>query len=183
MPAAKRSSKPGPKNITEAMLKAALKRHNGSQAAAAAQLGIARSSIHQRIQSNPTLKQFLLDNAEAIVDMAESVVVHHLKKKDSQMARYVLDRKGRDRGYTQEPPPAIPPPPPNDDRRQLVVNVLIQSLAEREKAIHAVQVKQGIGQEGRPTLKPGALSGAVGGAKAEAEAEAARSRIPAKPAR
>ena len=57
-------------------------------------------------------------------------------------AEWLLERKGKDRGYTKEMPYAPPPPPPNNERREMIVKVLFAGLDARAAAVH-VQVKDG----------------------------------------
>lgn len=87
------------KKATLAQIKRALKSSGGLIGPAAAKLKIARQSLHARIASNPELQTFIADLDAALLDKAESNIARDVKKGDNSTSRWVLERKGKDRGY------------------------------------------------------------------------------------
>lgn len=144
----RKTSKPGPRGITDAQLMAALKRHNGLYSFAAKALGVSREAIRQRVESNPAVKTFLADLAESTIDLAENVVVKQIKDDSGPMTRWFLERKGRDRGYGTHIDGPVPPPQINTERRATIINVLVRNLDAKAQAVH-VEVQEG---DGRPPL-------------------------------
>lgn len=100
MPTAVRSSKSGPRGISEAQFKAALKKHAGICSMAAAELGISRSAVTQRIGNSRALQAFVLEIEETLLDAAEAVIADAILKRDRQTTRWYMERKGKRRGYT-----------------------------------------------------------------------------------
>lgn len=84
---------------TDAEVIAALKATGGVTAHAAKRLGLDRSGLGARIKANAELLAAQKEAEETVLDIAESVVVYHVKRKSLEAARYLLDRKGRRRGY------------------------------------------------------------------------------------
>ena len=130
-----------PQKVSEARLRATLKKHDGMQALTAKALGITRQTVHDRIQRNPALQQFIADLSVQIVDTAESQTAKKVRKGYWPAVRYVLDNKGQDRGYGARPGD-IAPPPPDNSKRALIVNVLVQNLNEKAQRVH-VQLEEG----------------------------------------
>lgn len=88
------------KGITEAQLKAALRKHAGVYAYAARDLGCDRANVKMRVDRSELLQQFLRDLEEEVVDAAEAVVLGQIIKGDQKMARWYLQTKGKHRGYS-----------------------------------------------------------------------------------
>lgn len=110
---------------------------------AARDLGISRQALHHRINTQPDLQNFIIDIGVQILDTAESQMAKKVRKGDGTTIRWLLDRKGRDRGYGPQagdlPPP--PPDPAAHDRRLTTVRVLIGSLDAKASQRHAVAVQ------------------------------------------
>ena len=51
------------------------------------------------IDNYPTIASAYDDECQKVLDLAETVVLQSLKDKDTQMAKWYLSMKGRDRGY------------------------------------------------------------------------------------
>lgn len=129
--------------VSDARLKAALAKHDGMMALAAKSLKITRQSVQERVSRNPDIQAFIRDIGIAILDTAESQVAKKVRKGDGTTVRWLLDRKGRDRGYGPQPGDLPPPPDPNaHERRQMLVRVLVQNLEGKAAAVH-VQVEEG----------------------------------------
>lgn len=82
----------------------ALWRNNGIIADAAAELRVTSSRLRAFVKSNSYLQREMEEASERIVDKATRVVVEALDSNEPSrsdpMARYVLDRLGKDRGFT-----------------------------------------------------------------------------------
>lgn len=89
----------GPKGITNAMLKAALRKHAGIYALAAKELGCDRTNVKQRVDRSPELTALCAQLDEEIGDVAEAVIKRQLVAGDGRMARWYAERKMKGRGY------------------------------------------------------------------------------------
>lgn len=99
----------GPKNITNAMLKAALRKHGGVFVLAAQELGCDRTNVSQRVRRSPELQAVCAQIEEEFGDLAEGVIKVTLNDRDAvtkkptkaaqSMARWYAPMKLRDRGY------------------------------------------------------------------------------------
>lgn len=87
---------------TERQIAAALRKADGVVSHAAKKLKMERHSVYERIANSDYLKRVLKEMEEDMVETAEGVVAHHLKRKDKDIAKYVLDRKARKRGWGQK---------------------------------------------------------------------------------
>lgn len=86
--------------ITEAELKAALRKHGGVYALAAHELQCTRQNVWARVTASEELQAYVAEIEEEIIDAAEAVVKDSILKKDKIMTRWYLERKGKHRGYT-----------------------------------------------------------------------------------
>jgi CRP-like cAMP-binding protein len=95
------------RRFTEAQIEAALRSQGGIQAAAAQALEkvtgvrVTRQAIHERVKNSPRLRQAITETEEEVLDLAENVVLQSLNKGDLNAARFVLETRGKDRGYTR----------------------------------------------------------------------------------
>jgi hypothetical protein len=87
------------KMITDAELKAAIKTRGGVLSLAAADLGVTRQTVHGRVQASEELQAFVREVEAEVLDAAEGVIMTSIEKGDGPMARWFLERKGRERGY------------------------------------------------------------------------------------
>lgn len=88
------------KKVSDAQIKAALRNHRGILAPAARELGIERSALAQRCDNNQELRNFREDLDQEILDRSEEVIFDGIDvQKDLVTARWLQERKGRDRGY------------------------------------------------------------------------------------
>ena len=62
-------------------------------------VGCAWHTAQKYILNYPTIKAVYDDECEKVLDLAETVVLQSLKDKDTQMAKWYLSVKGRERGY------------------------------------------------------------------------------------
>lgn len=53
------------------------------------------------IDATPTLKAAYDNECEAVLDLAESILIKSIKEGDSADAKWYLTRKGRNRGYVE----------------------------------------------------------------------------------
>ena len=130
-----------PLKVTDARLRATLRKHDGMQSLTAKALGVTRQCVHDRIQNSPGLQQFIADLNAQIEDTCEGNIFKKIKAKDGTTLRWFAERRLRDRGYGPKPED-IPPPPPDNSKRALIVNVLVQNLNEKAQRVH-VQLEEG----------------------------------------
>lgn len=98
------------KGITKAQLKAALKSAAGIPAIAAEKIGTSRQNVCQRIAKSPELQAWIIEIEQTITDQAQAVTVSGMQEVDpatkkptkeaGRIARWWLERKGRDRGFS-----------------------------------------------------------------------------------
>lgn len=97
----------GPKNITEASLKAALRKNAGVFVLAAQELGCDRTNVAQRIRRSPKLQEFVASLEAEASDMADAVIIDTLSRrgmdkrptKEAQnMAKWKKDHELRKKG-------------------------------------------------------------------------------------
>ena len=146
-----------PKKVSDTRVKAALKKRDGMIGLAAKDLGLARQSLHERVNNSIELQQFLIDLDTQIVDEAQHQAYKKVRKGDGPMIRYVLDAKGRARGFGKAPE-GPPPPPPDNGKRGMVINMLVQNLNLRAGRAAA---KPSGGQAVNGHAKPGNGSAAL----------------------
>jgi hypothetical protein len=97
----------GPKGITNAALKRALRKHGGVYLLAAQELGCDRSNVAHRVARSPDLQKLLADIEEEFGDLAEGVIKSTMTIRENGkptkaaqgMAKWYADRKLRDRGF------------------------------------------------------------------------------------
>lgn len=99
----------GPKNITTAALKRALRKHAGVFVLAAQELGCDRTNVAHRVGRSPELQAFVASIDEEIGDIAEAVIKGALLEKQpgtntptkeaKTMARWYGNMKLGSRGY------------------------------------------------------------------------------------
>jgi hypothetical protein len=87
------------KNITEAQLIAALRKHAGVYVLAARELGCDRANVRARVMRSEKLQALIAEIDAEIGDVAEGVIFDALMKKDRNMAKWYAERKLRGRGY------------------------------------------------------------------------------------
>lgn len=97
----KAHSQTGPKGITDDQIKRSLRMSQGVISYAAKNLKCSPWSLRKRIANNSELLEFSKSLEEDVLDKAEMVIRLALKAKDATTARWLLDRKGKSRGYKQ----------------------------------------------------------------------------------
>lgn len=80
----------------------ALHKHNGFQAMAAADLGIARSTLCNRIKKSPILRATLDDQVELKLDAAETALKKAVDSGEGWAVTFFLKCKGQKRGYVEK---------------------------------------------------------------------------------
>jgi len=86
--------------VSNAQLKAALRKHAGVYVLAAQEIGTTRQNVWARVNNSPDLKAFVAQIEEEVLDAAEAVVKGSILAKDKQMTRWYLERKGKPRGWS-----------------------------------------------------------------------------------
>jgi len=74
----------------------------GIVATIARRVGCVWHTAKKYIEAYPTVQQVYQDECEAVLDLAESVVIEAIHDRDMQMVRYYLSTKGKHRGYTEK---------------------------------------------------------------------------------
>lgn len=90
------------KRISQAVLEDALRKAGGIPAGAAQVLGCARSTVTRRIHKSPALQEFIAGLEDELLDMCESNMYALCKAKDFRANRFVLETKGKHRGWTKQ---------------------------------------------------------------------------------
>lgn len=89
------------KQWSESECEAALRRNAGIIALAAKDIGISRQGLHERVSKSEHLQRVRQEIDETNLDAAESVIMEAIvRKKDVATARWLAERKGKQRGYT-----------------------------------------------------------------------------------
>ena len=92
-----------PMSATDDDVLKAIKLQRGNMTRVADTFSVARSTIHDRIQRNPILKQALLDERERFVDELEDACEHlAVNDKDTTLKIFMLKTRARARGYEQD---------------------------------------------------------------------------------
>lgn len=99
LPASRQPYKVDPVGISNARLEEALRKNAGVKAAAAQALGTTRQNVQQRVDRSAHLQAVLREIDEGLLDLAEGAVIKSINKGDSRTARWLLEMKGKSRGY------------------------------------------------------------------------------------
>ena len=84
------------KDVKEAIIK-----HRGILSAAARQLGISRTQIHRRINSNKILKDATVEARATLIDDAESALSKSIDDGEGWAVSLALKTIGKHRGYVE----------------------------------------------------------------------------------
>ena len=74
----------------------------GIVATIAKRVGCVWRTAKKYIDTYPTVQDAYMDECEAVLDLAESVVIEAINDRDMQMVRYYLSTKGKHRGYVDK---------------------------------------------------------------------------------
>jgi len=101
-----KSKKPKPKKVRQGALKdetigQALKKFRGMQYLAAEALGIAQSTLSDRIKYSPYLKEISEEATEKRLDLAEFNLSDLVEEKNLGAICFLLKTKGKARGYKE----------------------------------------------------------------------------------
>ena len=88
-----------PKRVTHSRLMKAIEGSNGIIEVIAGRLGVTRQSIHRALKEDAEAREFLENEADTILDIAEVVVFDAIKNRDVNTAKWYLGTKGGRRGY------------------------------------------------------------------------------------
>lgn len=92
--------------IPESAVAEALKAAHGFYSGAARALGISRQSVRDRVKKSPALRAVVDDCLETHLDEAESRLTEAIDRGEPWAVRFLLECKGRPRGYCRVPDPA-----------------------------------------------------------------------------
>ncbi len=87
---------------SQAVLEEALRKAGGIPAGAAQILGCARSTVTRRIAKSAKLQEFVEGLEEELLDMCESNMYAMCRAKDFRANRFVLETKGKHRGWSKQ---------------------------------------------------------------------------------
>jgi hypothetical protein len=82
-------------------LKEAIPGSGGIISTIAKRVGCDWSTAKKYIDASPVLSQMYQNERESILDMAEGVLFKNIREGDSQDAKWVLSRLGKDRGFSE----------------------------------------------------------------------------------
>jgi hypothetical protein len=89
------------RHVPDAVFKKALREFAGNFSDTAHALGLARQSVAERVRTNAELRAFVTQVEEEVLDKLESLSLQIAGELDASQIRWLLDRKGRGRGYGQ----------------------------------------------------------------------------------
>lgn len=90
-----------PAELTDEQIAHALRLQRGNISAAAEALGVARSTIHRRINTNPELDAICTDARENLIDVAENALLKLINEGNVAAVIFALKTQGRSRGYSE----------------------------------------------------------------------------------
>lgn len=82
-------------------IKEALEKTGGNVSRAAEALEMSGRGLRQRIADSDDLREFVTDQREAVVDLAEDVLIKQLKEGNLTAAIFIAKTQGRARGYSE----------------------------------------------------------------------------------
>lgn len=88
------------KHHSLAEYEAAITASHGLIAVAARRLGVSRQAIYKAVQRWPELGEVVDDQRAELLDLAESKIYAAVAKGNLKICCWVLERLGKDRGYT-----------------------------------------------------------------------------------
>jgi hypothetical protein len=128
------------RRLTEREIEAALRACCGIQSAAAQALEkatglhVSRQSINERIKRSSRLQQTIVESREEILDLAEGVLLHALHNKDVNVAKFMLETRGKDRGYSRRDAVAL-----TVDPRTLSDEELLRATAQVKAMLREIE--------------------------------------------
>lgn len=90
------------KKITKNDFKEAITNTFGCITTIAKRLQVSRTGLYKFLDRNPELKSLIEDEKEFLLDVAESKLFEKVINGDLSAIKYLLDNKGRGRGYGQQ---------------------------------------------------------------------------------
>ena len=128
-------------NLTEAEILAAIAQGLGIKTSIAKRLGVGRSTVDRWIKESPTIAAAFDEALELLLDTAEHKLVEQVLGGDLKAIRFLLDSKGKSRGYGRP------------DR--LLVGVA--QLTDEERAARFARVARAFGHD----MTPGGVAGVI----------------------
>lgn len=126
---------PGYRQVSDARLKTALKRHDGILSQAAKAVGLSRQAVWERVQRNPELQRFIQELEAEVFDMVEGAIIDACREGDSAMLRFFADRRMRGRGYgpKSEENDKRDADPAAEEKRRVAFATMMNIIEERVK--------------------------------------------------
>ena len=125
--------------VSNVQIKASLKKNAGVLSMVADELGVTRQAIWQRVQRSPELQAYKADIEERLLDLAEAGVAKKLMAGDGTTQRWLLELKGRHRGYARRQELAGPDgaalPPPNTTINVTYIGAKPEPATEEDEVI------------------------------------------------
>lgn len=91
-----------PLDLDPQLIEELIGEYRGNLAAVAKRLGVARSTIHNRVNANPHLQEVLHDARESLIDHAESVLHKNVMNGLETSLIFFLKTQGYKRGYGRQ---------------------------------------------------------------------------------
>lgn len=89
----------GKSAVSDEKLADALRKHGGIKLRAAKAVGLARSTVQERVDTSPMLQAAIREAEESLLDISEGHLVRMVKRGDKDMVKFQLTQRGRKRGY------------------------------------------------------------------------------------
>lgn len=87
--------------LTTEQIANALAKKAGNVTDAAKALKVTRQALHLRIKDDESLQQIVTDAREALVDIAESMLVKQIRRGNTAAIIFTLKTQGKARGYVE----------------------------------------------------------------------------------
>ena len=87
------------RKLTKSNIKDAIKGSGGIISTIAKRLNVAWGTAKTHIEKYEETKQAYQDEVESILDLAESSIYKSIKEGDTQDAKWLLSKRGKQRGY------------------------------------------------------------------------------------
>lgn len=128
--------------LSVARTEEALRAAGGIKAVAARMLNVHRATLYRFLTVHPRLVELALELDEEIKDIAEAKVIQAIRDGDMQTARWYLETKGKDRGYSRRFEQTGPSGGPIEHHTKVDLSVYTDAELEQMLVIEEARVKR-----------------------------------------